>query len=67
VTGKLWALAATLLGTMFLLWVPILHAPRVAGAPQNSDEWTSLFVALAASGCAFVVAGALQVKVESDR
>ena len=65
VSGKLAVLAATLLGTMFLLWVPILHAPRVAGAPHNSDEWTSLFVALAESGCSFVVAGALQVGVES--
>lgn len=65
VSGKLGALAATLLGAMFLLWVPILHAPRVAGAPHNGDEWTSLFVALAASGCAFVVAGALQTGIRS--
>jgi uncharacterized membrane protein YphA (DoxX/SURF4 family) len=57
VAGKLAVLAATLLGTMFLLWVLMLHGPRVAGAMRNGDEWTSLFVALALSGAAFVIAG----------
>lgn len=59
-SGKLAQLAANLLGTMFLLWVLILHAPRVALALHNSDEWTSLLVALAMSGSAFVIAGTLQ-------
>jgi hypothetical protein len=58
-SGKLARLASTLLGTMFFLWVVMLHAPRVAGALHNSNEWTSLLVALAMSGCGFVVAGAL--------
>jgi uncharacterized membrane protein len=58
-SGKLARLASTLLGTMFLLWVVMLHAPRVMGALHNSNEWTSLFVALAMSGCGFVIAGAL--------
>jgi hypothetical protein len=49
-------LAAMLLGTMFLLWVLVLHIPRVAGSPRNGDEVTSLFVALAMSGIAFALA-----------
>ena len=59
VSGKLARLAATLMGTMFFLWVVILHAPRVAAALHNADEWVSMFVALAMSGGAFVVAGSL--------
>jgi len=58
VSGKLAPLAATLLGTMFFLWVVMLHVPRVASALHNGNEWTSLFVALAMGGGAFVVAGA---------
>ncbi len=59
VSGKLAPLAATLLGAMFLLWVVMLHAPRVAAALHNANEWTSMFVALAMSGGAWIVAGAL--------
>jgi len=50
-------LAATLLGIMFLLWVLLLHIPRVATHPRNGTEWTSAFVALAMCGAAFVLAG----------
>lgn len=59
VSGKLAPLAATLLGTMFLLWVLMLHAPRVAAALHNANEWTSMFVALAMGGGAWIVAGAV--------
>jgi hypothetical protein len=52
-------LAASLLGLMFLLWVLVLHAPRVAASPHNGNEWTSMFVALAMSGSAWAVAGTL--------
>ena len=52
-------LAATLLGTMFFLWVIFLHAPRVAAAPHNGKEWTSAFVALAMCGGALIVARTL--------
>ena len=51
-------LAATMLGVMFLLWVLVLHAPRVAASLHNGDEWSSLFVALALGGGAFVLARA---------
>lgn len=50
-------LASTLLGLTFLVWVLILHAPRVAAAPHNGSEWTSAIMALAMSGTAFAVAG----------
>ena len=52
-------LAATLLGMMFLLWVIVLHAPRVFHSVRNGNEWTSAAIALAMSGAAFSVAGAL--------
>lgn len=52
-------LSQSLLGAMFLLWVLVLHMPRVHRAYLNGNEWTSEFVALAMSGAAFVLAGAL--------
>jgi hypothetical protein len=55
--NKMVQLAGTLLGTMFFLWVVVLHAPRVAGAIRNGNEVTSLFVALAMSGVGFALAG----------
>jgi uncharacterized membrane protein len=57
VAGKMVRLAATLLGTMFFLWVIVLHIPRVAAAMRNGDEVTSLFVCLAMSGVSFALAG----------
>jgi hypothetical protein len=51
------SLSATWLGIMFLLWVLILHLPRVVAAPHNGDEWTSAFVTLVMSGGAFLLAG----------
>lgn len=53
-------LAATLLGMMFLLWVIVLHIPRVVASPHNGNEWTSAMVALAMGGGSFVLAGALR-------
>jgi uncharacterized membrane protein len=49
-------LGAGLIGLMFFLWVFTLHAPRVAAAPQNGDEWASLFVALGMAGASWIVA-----------
>jgi uncharacterized membrane protein len=51
-------LAATLLGVMFLLWVVVLHSPRVAANPHNGDEWSSLFVAIAMCGSCLIIAAA---------
>jgi uncharacterized membrane protein len=56
VQGKL---AALLLGTMFILWVLVLHLPRVAASPRNGNEVTSLFIALAMSGASFFLASSL--------
>ena len=55
-TGILAPLASRGLGMMFLLWLLLLHAPRVAASPRNGDEWTSAFVALAVSGGSFLLA-----------
>jgi uncharacterized membrane protein YphA (DoxX/SURF4 family) len=52
-------LAGSLLGIMFLLWVLLLHTPRVFAAIHNQDELTSLFVAMAFSGSSFIFAAAL--------
>jgi uncharacterized membrane protein YphA (DoxX/SURF4 family) len=53
---------ASLLGLMFLLWFFILHLPRVAASPQNGNEWTSAFVALAMAGGALAIAGSAPLK-----
>lgn len=44
------------LGVMFLLWVVLLHAPRVAADRHNPDEWSSAFIALGMCGGSWVVA-----------
>jgi hypothetical protein len=51
-TGVRARLAACLLAVMFFLWVGILHAPRVAFAIHNGNEWTSMLIALAMAGSA---------------
>ncbi len=58
-TGIQSQLAALLTGSMFGLWVLILHAPRVVARPHNPYEWTSLFVALTMCGGAFLIAANL--------
>ena len=42
-----------------LVFVLIVHAPRIVGALHNANEWTSGFVALAMSGGGLVAACAL--------
>jgi uncharacterized membrane protein YphA (DoxX/SURF4 family) len=49
-------LSTLLLGLMFLIWVFILHAPRVAIRSWKETEWTSMFIALAMSGICFSLA-----------
>jgi len=48
--------AATVLGTMFLLWLVVLHAPRVVSAPHNPNEWSSAFIALGMCGGSWICA-----------
>ncbi|GAB3325581.1 hypothetical protein GCM10027299_23880 [Larkinella ripae] len=50
--------SATLLGLMFLLWVLLLHLPRVMVRFRTETEWTSLWIALAMGGIAFLFASA---------
>lgn len=56
--NKAGRLAALLLGTMFLLFVLVLHLPRVVTAVRSRDQWTSGLVAVAMSGGAFILADA---------
>lgn len=48
--------AGFFLGLMFLLWVVLLHTPRVASDPRNADEWSSAFIALGMCGGSWIVA-----------
>lgn len=48
--------AGFLLGVMFLLWVVVLHTPRVAADVHNADEWSSALIALAMGGGSWMVA-----------
>jgi uncharacterized membrane protein YphA (DoxX/SURF4 family) len=49
-------LSGALLGLMYFLWVVIVHAPRIAHALHNGDEWNSGYVCLAMAGCALIAA-----------
>lgn len=57
VTGKFVKLATAMLGLMFFLFVFSLHLPRVVAALHNGNEWTSMFVAMAMCGTAWILAG----------
>jgi uncharacterized membrane protein YphA (DoxX/SURF4 family) len=61
-TGIQARLAAALLAVMFGSWVLIVHVPRVIGAQGNKNEWTSLFVAVAMCGGAWIVSRAVERK-----
>jgi len=56
-TGVLARWGAFWLGVMFLLWFLILHAPRVIMHPRIPAEWSSMLIALAMCGGAWIVAG----------
>lgn len=55
-TGVLARLASRLFAIMLTTWVLILHIPRVAAALHDRHEWTTLFVAVAMTGAAWVLA-----------
>jgi uncharacterized membrane protein len=52
-------LAATLAGAMYGSWVLMLHIPRVLAHLEVRSEWTSLFVAAALCGAAWMVADSI--------
>ena len=60
ITGVKRSLGALGMGVMFLLWVLVLHGPRVAAALHNQGEWASLLVALGMSGGGFIIASTLR-------
>ena len=66
-TGVRARLASLLLAAMFLLWVAIVHAPRVAAALHNGNEWTSMFIALAMAGSALAAAAAAKTAAPLQR
>jgi uncharacterized membrane protein len=57
-SGLYGRLAATMVGVMFAIWVVILHAPRAAAASPGRSAWTSLIIALAMSGGAWIISRA---------
>ena len=59
VSGIRARLAASLLGIMFGSWVLILHLPRVAARLHDPNEWSSLLIATALCGGAWLIAGTL--------
>src|SRR6185312_1921068 len=59
-TGIRARLAGYMLAAMFLIWVAILHGPRVAASPHNGNEWTSMLIALAMAGSALAAAANFQ-------
>jgi uncharacterized membrane protein YphA (DoxX/SURF4 family) len=56
-SGILSRLSALLLALMFMLWVIMLHAPRVIGSMRIEAEWTSMFIALAMGAISLLLAG----------
>jgi uncharacterized membrane protein len=53
-------LASRLLAIMLSSWVLILHIPRVAAAVGDRHEWNTLFLAVAQTGAAWILAGSLE-------
>ena len=49
-------LSSVLLALMLFAWVVIVHAPRIAHALHDGDEWNSGFVCLTMAGCALLAA-----------
>jgi uncharacterized membrane protein len=56
-TGVLGRMAARLFAIMVSSWIVILHIPRVIAALHDRHEWTTLFIAVAITGAAWVLAG----------
>jgi len=67
ITRQLVSISAIALGIMFLLWFFILHLPRVVSNIHTEPEWTSMFVVLASSGVAFLMAGSTAAKPSKRR
>jgi uncharacterized membrane protein len=62
IIGKGQDLAATLLGSLTLLYFLLLYVPRIVGKLHDPGPWTSGFEILAMCGSALVLAGSTQRK-----
>jgi len=51
--------AAALIGAMFVSWVLVVHAPRIAAAPTSRSEWTFMALALVLAGVVWTARRAL--------
>jgi len=62
-------LAAYLLAAILFIWVLVLHLPRAVANPggDESNEWTSVFEALAFSGVAFLIGTGARRKASQPR
>lgn len=63
--GKITRLAGILLAIMFLIWVLVLDAPRVAHAMHDANVWASMLVPVSMSGAGFIIAGTFHEGVDS--
>jgi uncharacterized membrane protein len=60
------SLASTLLGSMLLLFVAMLHIPNIVATHGALLFWTTALRDIAFSGCAFVLAGSLSKAAPVD-
>ena len=60
-TGVLARLATKLFALMISLWIFLMHIERVVATPHDRHEWTTLFIAVAICGAAWVLAGSYEV------
>jgi uncharacterized membrane protein YphA (DoxX/SURF4 family) len=60
ITGLRVRLAATLEAAMCAAFVLLVHLPRVAAAPADHGEWTSLVTAFAIAAAALAVGGRIR-------
>ncbi len=60
IAAKVWMrYSAALLALMLLSWVVLVHAPRIAHALHDGDEWNSGFVCLVMAGFACIAAASM--------
>jgi uncharacterized membrane protein YphA (DoxX/SURF4 family) len=66
IAAGIWTrLSAALLALMLFSWVLIVHAPRIAHALHDGDEWNSGFVCLTMAGCALLTAALARTRTEN--
>jgi hypothetical protein len=66
IIGRKQDLAATLLGSLTILYFLLLYVPRIVGKLHDPGPWTSGFEILAMCGSALVLAGSIP-REENER